>query len=314
MQLLSVGIEMPDGKVICVDLEVGEAVGRFAEWAALAFGNLAFADAGSAAAGENERGLQGFEFEMLQVVIVAAEVERDSVFLQQRAEVINQGSRVAVLAVAVDGMMADADGPAGAGLLEFRFQPLPLGRSFVRGEGVAGDGRHVGVQEKEGHLGIVFSIPFGRHGPAGPGFAGVGHLHILPALVVAVVVVSEHGRAGAGEEANGIHLLEAGLPARRIHTAFHLLVKVVAEEEQAIRLQAGLVDVACHAAGHGKLGRTLAAEVADGQPMGGGRRNGEGLGRAGGTDIQAKQGTRAKKRAEDAAARPQSRLVVQGGR
>ena len=96
MQLLLRGVEVAEGELVLRDEQVGEAVGglppvsvkevggilRFG--VGFALGLLQLRDGGAAAAGDDKGGADALEFEVLQVVVVSAEVGGDAVFLEQR--------------------------------------------------------------------------------------------------------------------------------------------------------------------------------------------------------------------------------------
>jgi hypothetical protein len=78
MEELSGGFEMADVKPVFPNREMGEAMGGLDHSPFAGF--VAGADPGTAAAGNDKGGSQSFEFEVLQIVVVAAEVEVDAVF------------------------------------------------------------------------------------------------------------------------------------------------------------------------------------------------------------------------------------------
>src|SRR5262245_28931509 len=125
MHQFLIGIEVPDCEFLPVDLEMGEAIDRLG--VGPAFGGLYLVESRAAAAGENERSAQLFEFQMLEVVVVAAEIEVYAVFLEERGIVRNETLGVAVLAIAVDRMMPHADEPRrGARFGQFALEPGEL--------------------------------------------------------------------------------------------------------------------------------------------------------------------------------------------
>lgn len=76
------GGDVPEGELVLRDEQVGEAVGGFG--VGFALGLLQLRDCGTASAGDDEGGADALEFEVLQVVVVSAEVGGDAVFLEQR--------------------------------------------------------------------------------------------------------------------------------------------------------------------------------------------------------------------------------------
>ena len=70
---------------------------------------IVWIESGATTAGNDKRGFQAFEFEVLEVVIVATEIEMDAGFFQQRCEVLDQLPGIAVFGIRIDGMMADDD-------------------------------------------------------------------------------------------------------------------------------------------------------------------------------------------------------------
>src|SRR5262245_26286179 len=105
MHLHAVRIDVPQVQSLAANGEVAEAVDVLAEGGLAAV--LEGADAGAAAAGDDERGLQSVELQVLQVVVVAAEVHVHAVVLKEAAPGGDQAPRVAVRPVAVERMMAD---------------------------------------------------------------------------------------------------------------------------------------------------------------------------------------------------------------
>ena len=79
--------------------EVAEAVDLFGERAALRFGDLEVVEVGSSGSGADEGGGVAFELEVLEVVVVACEVEVDVVLAEQRLPLGDEDLVVAVRAV-----------------------------------------------------------------------------------------------------------------------------------------------------------------------------------------------------------------------
>jgi hypothetical protein len=96
VELLLRGVDVAEGELVLRDEQVGEAVGGLPPMSVkevggilrfgvgFALGLLQLRDGGAAAAGDDEGGADALEFEVLQVVVVPAEVGGDAVFLEQR--------------------------------------------------------------------------------------------------------------------------------------------------------------------------------------------------------------------------------------
>ncbi|MEY5014508.1 MAG: hypothetical protein RIS92_866 [Verrucomicrobiota bacterium] len=65
---------------------------------------------GAAAAGEDEAGRKGFEFEVLQIVIVGGEVEVNSVLSQEWSECCDEVGMVSVHSVGENGVVSNDAG------------------------------------------------------------------------------------------------------------------------------------------------------------------------------------------------------------
>ncbi len=150
---------------------------RESEDAAKKWGVVAFAREGplvcSPAAGEDEAGGQGIDFEVLEVVVVCGEVEVHLVLSQERTKGGDEVTMVSVHPVGKNGVVSDDAGECSAGGGKLLFEPFPLlcffgvvqmrPRGFLIGKSESGaiDGARVGIDEEKGReLSQIFPVPF----------------------------------------------------------------------------------------------------------------------------------------------------------
>jgi len=91
MEELLIRVQMPDDEFLAIHLQVGESIDRLSIGAPRQRQNGV--DARAASAGENKRGVESFEFEMLQIVVMSAEIEIHAVLLEQWAPFRDQRPR-----------------------------------------------------------------------------------------------------------------------------------------------------------------------------------------------------------------------------
>ena len=131
---------------------------------------------------------------------------------------------------------------------------------------VVGD---VTVEREEGDEGTAGrefeTVPASGHGPAGAATAGIGQFCLDLAFGIhLVVVVAENGVGRTVEDAGGVHVLEVGLPAGRMNTAFECSVPVIAEEQERLGVECVALHIFAQSFGDGGLsGWIFVAPVAD---------------------------------------------------
>lgn len=207
-----------------------------------------------------------------------------TIALQERIPIADEHGVVAVWAVGVHGMMRDDDGEwREARCGEFLLKPRELCDAFFfresevdvrRAVGIGLDlVRHVAIERDEVDerllRGEVKAVPLGWHGPACVRATRVSEFRFdLAGGIHLVVVVAENGVCGTGEDAGGIEVFKVRLPSWGVDATEQLVVPVVAEHEESLRVKALRLGVLHHACGDEFLcGRVRISPVADHQEI-----------------------------------------------
>src|ERR1035437_1285847 len=86
-----------------------ESVDLLRKWAARECFDIEVIEIRATAAGEDVAGRMTLEFKMLQVVVVASQIEVDPIFLKQRVPVAHKDRVIAVRPIRVDRVMSHDD-------------------------------------------------------------------------------------------------------------------------------------------------------------------------------------------------------------
>ena len=125
MQQAAIDAVMGEDQRVFFHADVGEAVNVFAV-RHRPFWMLQLACFGTTTAGKDVGGEFAFQLQVLEIMIVTADVSVDLMLLQQRLPLGNDRLRVTMIAIGIKGMMGHHEREGSSWLGQLRFQPFQL--------------------------------------------------------------------------------------------------------------------------------------------------------------------------------------------